>query len=205
MMLPKMIRNVALLATLSLGASQANAAFMGSFPLAGIGTTANTNSIGTATVYTFTGGLQTTNVGLGNFAPPSPGVPSGATFTATPLTIGGTTFSFTNATYGTFTETVAPVMGATTIVGGNVVAQAYYILGTYVGGAVGVTPISASITLSFTQDGGPNNSVSSSGSLLAPAGPPPGVPEPASMTLMGLGLVGAGAIARRRNKSQASA
>jgi hypothetical protein len=59
----------------------------------------------------------------------------------------------------------------------------------------GFDPGPMSLTFSATQTGGPNSSVSASYTI---ASPPAGVPEPMTMTLLGLGLVGSAYVARRR-------
>ncbi len=59
----------------------------------------------------------------------------------------------------------------------------------------GFDPGPMSLTFSATQTGGPNSSVSASYTI---ASPPSVVPEPLSMTLLGLGLAGSAFVARRR-------
>jgi hypothetical protein len=67
-----------------------------------------------------------------------------------------------------------------------------YLLGTFTpaGGLPGFSQGAASLRLSFTYANvGGNISVSGSGTLSSPPQTPPGIPEPASLALVGIGLV----------------
>ncbi len=182
----QMIRNAALIAALGLSfaASQSQAAFSASLALAGISPSTNSGGLNGATTYTVPSFI-TTSVGTGNFS----NVPVLTSFTGGSFsTTSATGFTISNGTYGTFTQTAAPVLESQTIVNGNVVAEDFYILGTYLGN--GITPATpTSLDISFTQNGGPGNSISASGTLVIP---PAGanVPEPASVVMLGLGLAG---------------
>jgi PEP-CTERM motif len=59
-----------------------------------------------------------------------------------------------------------------------------------------------SITLSFNQTGNATNPFAEAGTLANPPAPPPAVPEPASMALLGVGMTAVGVIRRRKNKKQ---
>ncbi len=182
----RMIRSFALVTTLglALAASQAQAAFSGSMALAAIGPTTATGNLGDTT-YSATS-FFTTSTGTGNFS----NVPGSTTFTGSSFTIGSSSgFVVSNGTYGTFTQTAAPVLESQSIVNGHVVSEDFYILGTYSGnGITAGTP--TSFDISFTQNGGPGNSISASGTLVIPPAPVIGTPEPASVVMLGLGLAG---------------
>jgi hypothetical protein len=185
-MVPKLIRYMAFAAAVSLGftATQAQAGFIGSFGVNGNSPViAPGNALGSATMFTIASMSSNGNT-TGGFS--GIDLVSGTPFSGGTFSIGSPTgFSFSNGTFGTFTETAAPIMISQGIVGGVVQSETFNILGSYVGGPVGSTPTDASFTIGFTQNGGPGNSISASGTLTIP---PAGVPEPASVALLGIGL-----------------
>jgi hypothetical protein len=123
---------------------------------------------------------------------------AGTPFAGGSFTVGNATqLSFTNATFGTFIETVAPTLISQGFVGGVLQTEAFSIVGTYMGGPVGSSPVPATLTVSFSQDGGPGDSISASGTLAITA---MSVPEPASITMVGLGVLAAVGSFRRRLK-----
>ncbi len=81
------------------------------------------------------------------------------------------------------------------LVGSMVQSGSFFILGNYAGGPVGTRAVPASFTISFTQNGGPTNSVSASGTLTIP---PSSVPEPASVLMLGMGILTVGGYGLRR-------
>lgn len=195
-----MIRNVAFFAALSLGlaATNAPAAFTGTMGLVDFNTSINTSSLATATTFNL-GGLQDNGNKTGGFLP----VPTTTSFGTGSFSLGSTSaLTFSNPTFGTFQETAAPLITATSVVGGVTIGETFYILGTFNPGATlgGGGPIPASFTVSFTQTGGPGTAVSASGTVSIP--PSLSVPEPASIAMLGLGLVGVGAFARGRRSAK---
>jgi hypothetical protein len=125
------------------------------------------------------------------------GLTAGTLFSDGSFTLGVPTgFTFSNATFGTFTETAAPIMISQGVVDGVVQSETFQLLGNYVGGPVGATATPSSFTIGFTQDGGPGNSVSASGTLTIP--PVAAVPEPASVIMLSMGILAVGGYGLRR-------
>ncbi len=197
-----LLRSFALVITLGLGLTNAttNGAFVGSFGINGnIPSVAPTTGLAGATSFTI-GSMSSNGNSTGGFS----GLAVGTIFSGSTFTLGvATGFTFSNATVGTFTQTVAPVVLSMGVANGVVISESFNILGTYVGGPVGTMATPASFTVSFTQTGGPGTSISSSGTVNIP---PLGVavPEPASVVMMGIGLLTAGGFGLRRRLAMAA-
>ena len=195
-----MFRNAAFALALGLAlmASDARAAFIGSFGInANLPSVSPTSALAGATGFTIAS-MATNGNATGGFT----GLPVGTSFTGSTFTLGSATgFTFTNSTYGTFTQTATAVQTAQGMNLGVVTSRAFFILGTFSGGVVGdATP--ASFTVSFTQNGGPGSSISASGTLDIP--PVGAVPEPASLAMLAIGLAGACSCAWRRSRRLAA-
>lgn len=107
------------------------------------------------------------------------------------------TFTSTNGDVLTFATNGIIVTRSTT--GGSTGVDVYYTgllsdsLSVYTAGQV------ASLSLSFTQTGGPSGPVGAGGTFATPpAAPPTGTPEPTTMALFGSALVGLGFFGRKR-------
>ncbi len=169
-----------------------------------VGTTANLNgasSLATATVLNFNSFAGTNTLQSGAATGDYGGVVLGSAFTTSALTLNNlAAFNFTSAVYGTFQ--------ATTTLGGftsRVVTQSAGFLDVFLVGNYSNLPPSAtnaaptttptSVEFSFTQAG---VLVSASGSLNSPPTTAAAVPEPASLSLVALGLLGVAGYSRSR-------
>jgi hypothetical protein len=170
----------------------------GSLPLAGLGVTQNGANLSLSTMISATDTI-TSGPGVDNLPlPPPPGFSLIPTLTSFgPNTIHTTNlvgFTLTNAIYGSFVST-----------GGVVVQQTpnfldLFYTGTFTPGPglPGLDPTSASLRISINQSGA---SLSEAITLNSPSlAPPSAVPEPASLSLLGVGLAAVGGYAWRRRR-----
>lgn len=180
---------LALFALLAVSTSPAEAALLtGSIGFDANDITANTGDVTTATMFTFStnaGGLDTqltTANATGSFA----GVPSGTIIDSTKLDLSAS--PYLTLTLGSDSFTASTLVSSTTPDNNSRVIE---LEGVIAGPGFTTTP--AEFVLSFSQSGGSGNAIAYGGTLSAT-----GVPEPSSMTLMGIGLIVALAVNRRR-------
>lgn len=172
--------------------------------------TSTTGNVQSSSAFTLTANLNTGSP-TGDFAtvfPTNNSMPS--------LTPMSTSFDFNNlgslgfsdASLGTFTASNAYQVSNTNngLTGAQEAASAtWYVYGSFMPGSSFATspsyPLTGSETWTLSQTGGPGAAISMSATFASPAAPAPvtGVPEPATLALLGAGLAGLGAMRRRRN------
>jgi len=170
--------------------AQAASQVAGSLPLSAAGVTTTNADLSTVGVVVNSTDSLVLSPALakGYFA----GIANLTSFGATSLdTANLTSFSFSNATYGTFTTTSGVIVNATA---GflNV-----YLLGTF--SPTGADPLPGPASVQVTYTAAPDGTISGGFVLNAP--PTPLVPEPASIAMAGIGLAAAGLVRVLRKRS----
>uniref|UniRef100_Q01RG6 Ice-binding protein C-terminal domain-containing protein n=1 Tax=Solibacter usitatus (strain Ellin6076) TaxID=234267 RepID=Q01RG6_SOLUE len=167
----------------------------GSLPLNGGNLTQNGTDLSLSTMISAT---LTTNLstGSGDYA----FIPFGTNFGPTTLNYTSnatlSTFTFGNAVWGTFVASANP---ANEVVQKTANFLDVFIIGTFTPGTnagwAGKDPTQSSLRFSINQSG---SSISEAITLNSPATPPPAVPEPQTMALIGSALAGLAFVSRKR-------
>jgi hypothetical protein len=202
---------VAVTATLLLiSASQSQAGFVGTQGFNDQGTPlangSSTGDIETASTLTI-GDMNTSSASTGLFIGVGKNIDFGTINFST--TIGAnTSFNLRDGSnfFGSFSSTNLSVISSgngveSFYITGNFTPGTYSGYGSYATGSLNAGPESASITISFTQTG--NGSISDSATLAVPPSGIAAVPEPASVSMIVMGLGGVFAAGRRYRRRAA--
>ena len=154
------------------------------------------SSLATATTININSFASTNSIQSGAVSGDYSGIPMGTAFTTSTLSLANLAgFSFTNAAFGTFQATTSAGGFTSRVVTQTAGFLDIFLVGTYSGLPGGnptpFTPSPTSVEFSFTQTA-PGGLVSASASLNTPPSGGGAVPEPASIAMMGLGLLGLG-------------
>jgi hypothetical protein len=168
-----------------------NGTSSGSQGFADIGSpSVDSGNINTGTSFTI-GNMISTGASLGYFTGLSTQIFGPITFNAGV----GSSLSFGNATFGSFTST--SITEQTNAAG----ERSFYILGNYTAGtfnpALSPNPAPASVIVGFTQSPAGTGAISDSASLSIP---PAAVPEPSTIVLATVGIAAAIAVERSRRR-----
>jgi hypothetical protein len=191
----QLLRTIAL-ATAVLGASalSANATTVTGTLSLSDSSPSSSGDIATATSLTIGDLVSTT--GLNYFA--SMSAQNFGSITFSPGT--GNSLSFSSGAFGAFDST--SITQVTNISG----FRSFHVLGNWSSGTWGSGGSgAASFDISFTQTGGPNTSISDSGTFSIPPTTTSAVPELSTWAMMGLGFIGLGLVGFRRRDARMAA
>jgi hypothetical protein len=201
-----MIRMIAFLAALGLvlATSQAQAGFNGTLTLIAGSPTTNGNL---ATATTFNLGSLSASSSTGDFA----NVPSGATFTSTSFNYPvppnpSSSMTVANSSWGTFTQTSQATDSLLETPG--VVVRSFDIEGEFSTGSMnggvdgGAANEVAKLIVTLTQISVPGDTILNGTATMVVG--PVSVPQPASVAMVGLGMMGLGGYAVRRQLARRS-
>jgi len=196
-LMPSFLKTTALAAAFVAGtAVSAHAVTFANGSLAIGAFTDTTTALASTTVFHLNPATFTLASGAGDFT----GLSAPAVPVATNLDLSnGASFDFSDPTIGSF----AANPGAVLILPSAPGVLSFFVGGTYTVGSAfsnAGSTLTANETFSFTQTAGAGNSISISGTFFSPLVPPPSVPEPASMALIGSGLIALAGVARRKRR-----